>query len=256
MAHIRLQNVSLLHPNYGREPRNASEEAIDIGGRTVTSKSGTATMALSDLSLDLRDGDRVAVVGSNGSGKSTLLKMLAGVYEPSMGACEVQGEVRSLFNIYYGMDDDTSGLEYYFLRGYFEGARKKDLIEALPRARAFAGLGRYFDMPMRTYSDGMRLRLAFSIATMFEPEVLLLDEIFGVGDQAFFDKATRRLIDLSQGAGVTVFATHWLELAERFCNLGLWLHHGEVRKYGPIKEVFAEFHEHREAIKIAQVAQA
>jgi ABC-2 type transport system ATP-binding protein len=171
--------------------------------------------------------------------------MLAGVYTPSEGSCETDGTIGTLFDIYHGMDDDLTGSEFIMTRGLFRGASKKALQKMIPDIREFSGLGDYLNQPLRVYSDGMRVRLAFAVATQFEPEILLLDEIFGAGDQTFFDRASERLLEIANRSGITVFSTHWLELAERFCNRAIWLDKGGVVLDGPIDAVFDSYRQVR-----------
>ena len=218
--------------------------ATTVIGGTHREK-GKVTRALDHVSFHLEDGDRVALVGPNGAGKSTLLKMLAGVYTPSEGTCKTDGSIGTLFDIYHGMDDDLTGSEFILTRGLFRGASKKNLQKMIPEIREFSGLGDYLYQPLRVYSDGMRVRLAFAVATQFEPEILLLDEIFGAGDQTFFDRASERLLEIANRSGITVFSTHWLELAERFCNRAIWLDKGGIVVDGPIDAVFDSYRQVR-----------
>jgi len=136
------------------------------------------------------------------------------------------------------MDDDMTGEEFVLNRGLYRGASLSHLTERMDEMRAFSGLGDYFDQPLRTYSSGMRVRLAFALATQFQPDILLLDEIFGAGDAEFFERATSRIVEISGKAGITVFSTHWLELAERFCNQAIWMEHGTIRMQGSLTTVF------------------
>lgn len=241
MTHIELEHVILDYRLYGVRDKSLGGVVAEsiIGGQTAPD--GRFTRALSDVSLSLKSGDRLAIVGPNGSGKSTLLKLMAGVFEPSSGGISVRGQVGSLFDIYNGMADDLTGRQFVINQGLFRGATKAQLLNAMPEIREFSGLGHYFDQPLRIYSDGMRVRLAFSVAIQFEPDILLLDEIFGAGDQEFFEKATTALIEIAERTGVTVFSTHWLELAERFCNRAIWLEQGRIVEEGSIEAVFAAY---------------
>jgi len=241
MASVQLENICLDYRMYDireRSLRGLAENTL-IGG--AHRNNGKITRALDQLSLSLNDGDRVALIGPNGAGKSTLLRLLAGVYKPTDGTRDVSGSIGTLFDIYHGMDDDLSGIKFIINHGLFRGASKAKLSEMIPHIRDFSGLGDYIDQPLRVYSDGMRVRLAFAVATQFEPEILLLDEIFGAGDQSFFDRATNRLLEIARQSGITVFSTHWLELAERFCNRAVWLDKGSIIEDGPIETVFEKY---------------
>ncbi len=241
MTHIELNAVTLDYRLYGlreKSLRGLASQTL-IGGAMETR--GRFTRALDTISISLKAGDRLAIVGPNGAGKSTLLRLMAGVFEPTTGTISTEGEIGTLFDIYHGMADDLTGQEFVLNRGLFRGASKAELREALPKIKEFSGLGDYIDQPLRIYSSGMRVRLAFAIAVQFEPDILLLDEIFGAGDQEFFEKATVSLLEIAERTGITVFSTHWLELAERFCNRAIWLEHGEIVAEGGIDEVFSAY---------------
>lgn len=241
MASIALDNVCLdyqLYDIHSRSLRGLAEGAI-IGGKKRNG--GRVIRAIDRVSLNLKDGDRVALIGPNGAGKSTLLRVLAGVYEPSDGKRKVSGDIGTLFDIYHGMNDDLTGTKFVFNHGLFRGASKARLEEMMPRIREFSGLGEFINQPLRVYSDGMRVRLAFALATQFEPDILLLDEIFGAGDQSFFDRATERILNIVGQSGITVFSTHWLELAERFCTQAIWLDKGSIVEQGPVDLVFSKY---------------
>ena len=241
MANIELENACLDYRMYDIRERSLRGLAATtlIGG--THREDGKVTRAINNVSFKLNDGDRVALVGPNGAGKSTLLKMLAGVYAPSEGTCAVSGKIGTLFDIYHGMDDDLTGAQFILTRGLSRGASKTRLQKKIPEIREFSGLGDYLHQPLRVYSDGMRVRLAFALATQFEPEILLLDEIFGAGDQTFFDRATERLQEIADHSGITVFSTHWLELAERFCNRAIWLDKGSIIADGPLDTVLDQY---------------
>ena len=149
--------------------------------------------ALNDVSFELREGDRVGIVGHNGSGKSTLLRVLAGAYEPVSGTIEVQGQVASMLNITLGLDYEATGYENIFLRGVIMGYTPKEIEPLVDEIVAFSELGDYIDMPMRTYSSGMSVRLAFAVSTCVKADILLMDEWLSVGDEGFKVKARERL---------------------------------------------------------------
>ncbi|MHA7901453.1 MAG: ABC transporter ATP-binding protein [Henriciella sp.] len=241
MASIELDNICLDYRMYDIRERSLRGLAANtlIGG--IHRERGKITRAIDHISVSLKDGDRVALIGANGAGKSTFLRLLAGVYAPSDGTRSVSGSIGTLFDIYHGMDDDLTGMKFIMNHGLFRGASKAQLHEMIPHIRDFSGLGDYIHQPLRVYSDGMRVRLAFSVATQFEPEILLLDEIFGAGDQSFFDRATNRVLEIAGQSGITVFSTHWLELAERFCNRAIWLDKGAIVEDGPLQTVFEKY---------------
>lgn len=245
MATIHLEDIVLDYPIYGASRvyrhRSGGGALGRVGGQISRRRGQRTVRALKGISLDLKNGDRLAIVGPNGAGKSTLLRILAGVIEPTSGYCRVEGRIASLFDIYHGMADDMTGADFAITRSLFRGARRAEIPQILEDVRAFSGLGDYFDEPLRTYSAGMRVRLAFAVATRSTPDILLLDEIFGAGDADFFDSATTRVLEMSGSAGITVFSTHWLELAERFCNQAIWLEQGTIRAAGTLDEVFKSY---------------
>lgn len=243
MERVRLENVSLAYPIFSGNSRSLSEKlfaTLPVGGRLAhDARNHKLLTALHDVCLSLADGDRVALIGHNGAGKSTLLRVLAGVYEPTGGEIEVRGRIATLFDINLGMDESATGIECVYLRGTFLGLSPQEIGRALPDIAEFSGLGPYLGMPVGTYSAGMRLRLAFSISTLIRPDILLVDELIGGGDQAFRRRAQGRLAELFTRSSVLVMATHNRNLIEEYCNRAIWLDHGSVRLSGSVDEVFA-----------------
>lgn len=200
--------------------------------------------ALQDLSLDLRDGARIGVLGSNGAGKSTLLRLLAGVYPPTSGRRTVHGRVSSLFELNLGFEMEANGWQNIRNRGFLQGETPRSLRAKTREIADFSELGKFLDLPVRYYSAGMLVRLAFAIATAVEPEVLLIDEVLAAGDLAFQAKAARRLQEMVARARLLVVVSHDLAALVRLCDTGLWLEHGRVQQLGPIAEVIAAYQEH------------
>jgi ABC-type polysaccharide/polyol phosphate transport system ATPase subunit len=199
--------------------------------------------ALQDVDLTIREGERVGIVGHNGAGKSTLLKLLAGIYPPTSGDRLVEGRISSLFDIALGFEHDASGYENIFYRGYLQGESPRSVRTKLRGIAEFSELGDFLNMPVRYYSAGMMVRLAFSIATAIEPEILLVDEVLGVGDMSFQHKARQRMYDMMKKAELIVLVSHDLHSLASLCERGVWLDHGQVRKAGPIDEVIAAYTE-------------
>jgi ABC-type polysaccharide/polyol phosphate transport system ATPase subunit len=197
--------------------------------------------ALRDVSVGLKDGDRLAVLGHNGAGKSTLLKVLAGIYPPTRGVRRVDGEISSLFDIALGFEMEATGWENINYRGYLQGETPRSIRAKVQPIAEFSELGDFLNMPVRYYSAGMMVRLAFSIATAIEPEILLVDEILSVGDMAFQRKAHQRMRDMMAKARLIVMVSHDLDSMTKFCDRGLWMDHGQVRQIGPIGEVIAAY---------------
>jgi ABC-type polysaccharide/polyol phosphate transport system ATPase subunit len=197
--------------------------------------------ALQEVSLSFREGDRIGVIGGNGAGKSTLLRLLAGVYLPSRGRRIVHGRVSSLFELNLGFEMEASGRQNIIYRGYLQGETPRSIRAKMDDIAAFSELGRFLDVPVRYYSAGMLVRLAFSIATTIEPDILLVDEVLQAGDLAFQQKARQRLREMMSKARVIAVVSHDLNSLPQLCETGVWLDHGRVRKVGPIEDVIAAY---------------
>jgi ABC-type polysaccharide/polyol phosphate transport system ATPase subunit len=195
--------------------------------------------ALDDVSFELRAGDRLGLVGANGAGKTTLLKVLYGIYEPSVGWVETKGRRDALFNIGLGFRNEASGRRNIELRGLINGWSKSEIGQRMDEIIDFSELGDFIDMPVHSYSQGMTARLAFAIATSFEPEILLMDEWIGAGDKNFRDKAKARLEKMVTKAGIIVLASHDNALLQRVCNRIISLEHGRIAWDGEAAEHFA-----------------
>ncbi len=197
--------------------------------------------ALREVSLRMNEGERVGILGHNGAGKSTLLKLLAGIYPPSSGRRVVEGQISSLFDLALGFEMDASGWENIGYRGYLQGETPRSLRKKEKAIAAFSELGDFLDMPVRYYSAGMLVRLAFSIATAIEPEILLVDEVLSVGDLAFQTKARQRMREMLAKARLIVMVSHDLPALAQFCNRAVWMDHGTVKQTGPSAEIIAAY---------------
>lgn len=200
----------------------------------------TIVKALDDVSFELNPGDRVGLVGRNGAGKSTLLRLLAGIYEPVSGTVRTEGMIAPMLSLSQGIEKDATGYENITIRGIFLGMSRQQIQEKHQEIADFSELGDYLAMPVRTYSSGMLVRLAFAISACVKPDILLLDEVFGAGDQAFKDKARNKMYELIAQAKIIVFATHSFDLMKQFCNKILMLQSGKIIDYGPIDAVMAK----------------
>jgi ABC-type polysaccharide/polyol phosphate transport system ATPase subunit len=196
-------------------------------------------LALNSLNFTIKDGDRIGLMGSNGSGKSTLLKVLGQIYTPTSGSVKTSGKISSLFNINLGIQPDASGRENILIRGLVKGWTRRQIANEMDAIIEFSGLTEFIDLPIRTYSDGMRMRLLFSIATSFSPEILLLDEWIGAGDSKFQEKAAERMNALVKKSGITVIASHNRPLLQRVCNKIIWLENGRIKMFDDLNKVFA-----------------
>ena len=197
--------------------------------------------ALENVTLSIREGDRLGIVGHNGAGKSTLLKLLAGIYPPTEGTRTVHGQVSSLFDLQLGFEPDASGWENIAYRGYLQGETPKTLRAKFQEIAEFSELGDFLNSPVRHYSSGMLVRLAFAVATAIDPEILLVDEVLSAGDLAFQKKCRRRMEEMIDKAHLIVMVSHDLEALARFCNRAIWLDHGRIRLSGPTGEVLAAY---------------
>jgi ABC-type polysaccharide/polyol phosphate transport system ATPase subunit len=197
--------------------------------------------ALQDVCLSGRDGERIGIIGHNGAGKSTLLKLLAGIYPPTKGRRVVKGRISSLFDIALGFEGDASGWENIAYRGYLQGETPRSIRAKVQQIADFSELGKFLDMPVRYYSAGMMVRLAFSIATAIEPEILLVDEVLSVGDMAFQEKAQQRMREMMSRAQLIVVVSHDLDSLAKVSDRAIWLDHGRVRQSGPSLEVIKAY---------------
>lgn len=231
MSYIRAKNLVVEFPVFNNTHRSLKSAVLHAttGGRLAQSAGRTlAVRALDNLNFDFKAGDRVGLVGHNGSGKTTLLRVLAGAYEPAGGSLMLKGRVASLLDISLGMDHDATGYENIFLRGIMMGLTPREIREKTDEIAAFTDLGEYLDMPVRTYSSGMQLRLAFAVSTSVEADILIMDEWLSVGDAEFTEKAAARLTKLVESAAILVMASHSPELIAKVCNRAFRLAHGKL----------------------------
>ena len=209
--------------------------------------------ALQEVSVQFHEGERVGIVGPNGAGKSTLLKVLAGIYPPSHGRRLVEGRISSLFDIALGFEMDATGWENISYRGYLQGETPQTIRAKLQPIADFTELGDFLDMPVRYYSAGMMVRLAFSIATAIEPEILLVDEVLSVGDMAFQEKARQRMREMMSKARLIVCVSHDMTSLRKLCERGIWMDHGRLRQEGSMGDIIDAY---ESSVKIPQTQAA
>lgn len=193
--------------------------------------------ALDNVSFDVKRGEIVGIIGRNGAGKSTLLKVISGIYKPTSGKVVTAGRVAPMLELGSGFDKELSGRENIFLNGAILGFSEAFLKSKYDEIVAFSELSDFIHMPLKTYSSGMLARLAFSVATVIEPEILIVDEILSVGDAAFQEKSRDRMMELMSGGTTVLFVSHSLLQIRTMCSWVLWLEHGEVKMFGESKEV-------------------
>ena len=236
---IDTYNACVDFPIFDAKTRSLKHTFLGAAGGAIGRNESNTVMveALKDINLHLQDGDRVGLVGHNGAGKSTLLRLLSGIYEPTRGSAVVRGRVAPVFDLGVGMDPEISGYENIIIRGLFLGQTRKAINRKMDEIAEFSELGDYLAMPLRTYSTGMRIRLALGVVTSIDPEILLLDEGIGAVDAAFMAKARSRLVEMVKRSGILVFASHSNEFLAQLCDSALWIDHGEIRQAGAVDEV-------------------
>lgn len=242
MVSIDVRNASVDFPIFDAKSRSLKNTVLGrAGGRIGTDSKVPIVEALRDVTISLSHGDRVGLVGRNGAGKSTLLRLLAGIYEPTRGTAHIVGRVAPVFDLGVGMDPEISGYENILIRGLFLGMTRKQMEARVDDIAEFTELGDYLTMPIRTYSTGMRVRLALGVVTSIDPEILLLDEGIGAVDAEFLGKARDRLNALVQRSALLVFASHSDEFLLELCTSGIWMEHGQLVEQGPLRTVLTHY---------------
>lgn len=193
--------------------------------------------ALRDVSFEVKKGEVLGIIGHNGAGKSTLLKVISGILKPTEGSVQVNGTIVPMLELGSGFDFDLTGRENVFLNGAILGYSEQFLKEKYEEIVAFSELGQFIDVPLRNYSSGMVMRLAFSIATVVNPDVLIVDEILAVGDADFQEKSKKRMLELMGGGTTVLFVSHSLPQIREMCNNAIWLEHGQMRLCGDVQTV-------------------
>jgi lipopolysaccharide transport system ATP-binding protein len=240
---VEIENATLRYP-LGAFDRGSLKTTLFafLGGRRPPKT--LYVDALRDFNLRVTQGERVAIIGHNGSGKSTLLRTLAGIYPLSAGKVTVFGRISALLDNTLGFESEATGRENIYYRGTTMGLSRRELQKHEQEIVDFADIGEFIDLPMRTYSAGMCVRLGFSVSTQFSPDILLIDEIFGAGDAAFAKKALSRMMNIVEHAGIVIIATHDLGLVERVCKRVIWLERGSIVMDGAPESVLPEYRKH------------
>ncbi|AUS78660.1 ABC transporter ATP-binding protein [Actinoalloteichus sp. AHMU CJ021] len=242
MVSIDVWNASVDFPIFDAKSRSLKKAVLNkAGGKIGTDSKVPVIEALRDINISVAHGDRVGLVGHNGAGKSTLLRLLSGIYEPTRGHSRIVGKVAPVFDLGVGLDPEMNGIENIMIRGLFLGMTRKQMESRVDEIAEFTELGDYLSMPLRTYSTGMRVRLALGVVTSIDPEILLLDEGIGAVDASFLAKARDRLNDLVKRSGLLVFASHADEMLMELCTKAIWMDKGQVRMQGPIRDVLTAY---------------
>ncbi|MGI4857973.1 MAG: ABC transporter ATP-binding protein [Janthinobacterium lividum] len=244
MVNLSLEQVALDLPIFDATSRSLKKKLMRLIRRSPEDArmyGVTLVHALSDVNVALVPGDRLGLIGPNGAGKSTLLRVMAGIYPPTGGTIQRTGRAVALLDIALGMDENSSGRQNIRLRGLLLGMSEHEIREKEEEIVAFADLGPAIDLPLRTYSSGMRVRIAFAVSTAVDADILLLDEVMGVGDAAFKNKANKRLTDLHDRAKIVVLAIHSNDTIRETCNKALWMDGGRVRGFGPVEDVLSAY---------------
>ncbi len=243
MASVSIDNVRVDFPIYHGSSRSLKRTvfAAASGRLQEDSKHRIVVSALRDISLELRRGDRLGLIGSNGAGKTTLLRTLAGIYEPVGGRVAIEGRIGALLDASLGMNAELTGRENIALRGLYNGLPRPAIAALEDDVEAFAELGDFLDLPMRFYSAGMSIRLGFALATAIRPEVLLMDEWLLAGDAAFLEKASARLEAVVRSAEILVLSSHMPGIILNWCTRVVRMHQGRIVDDGPPQDVMARY---------------
>jgi lipopolysaccharide transport system ATP-binding protein len=230
MAKITAENLVIDYPIFDSSSRSLKKTLVRAatGGRIANDSRGISIRAIDGISFSISHGEKVALMGHNGAGKSTLLRAIAGVYAPTSGWLKTEGSIVSLLDLSLGMDPEFSGYDNILIRCTLMGVPKATVKKKIDEIIDFSELGDYIKMPMRTYSSGMHLRLAFSVCTAFPADIVLMDEWLAVGDKAFSEKAEDRLIEFIENSSILVLASHSRDQVKKICNRLLVMDHGSL----------------------------
>jgi lipopolysaccharide transport system ATP-binding protein len=243
MASLIIDDVSVAFPLYHGESRSLKKTvfAAASGRLGEDRKKRLVVEALRHVSFEVHTGDRIGFIGSNGAGKTTLLRAMAGIYEPAAGSITIDGVVTALLDPGQGMNFELTGRENIRLRGLYCGYNAAQIDQLQQDVADFAGLNQFLELPVRTYSSGMVVRLGFALATAIRPQILLMDEWILAGDAAFLDKARHRLETMVRGAEILVLSSHSAEIIMQWCNRVIWMDGGQVRADGTPEEILQAY---------------
>lgn len=238
MVHIIADHATLCFPLLGSDRRHvedvkrgaAKSKDASVGGKIIRdSKGHPGVLAVDDFNVQLGHGDRVGIRGRNGSGKSTLLKMLGGIFPPTSGRVDIEGRIGGLFNLRLGLNSEANGYQNIILKGIMQGMRRKDIEALVPEIAAFSELGEYLELPVKTYSSGMIMRLLFSTATAMKPDILLLDEWVSTGDKEFREKVDAEMERIVEKTPIVIIASHNHRRLDKVSNVMITLEAGRAQ---------------------------
>ena len=238
---IKVEHVSMKFRMANDKVMSLKEFLVAVLKRRLTYEE---FQVLDDISFEVKKGEVVGIIGKNGAGKSTLLKIIAGVMKPTSGKVTANGNIVPMLELGSGFDPELNGRENIFLNGAILGYSQEFLQEKYDEILEFSELGQFIDMPIRNYSSGMMMRLAFSIATVVQPEILIVDEILAVGDEGFQNKSKARMMELMSGGTTVLFVSHSLQQIEEMCDRVVWLDNHKIKMIGETKEVCKAYEEY------------
>lgn len=238
---VKVKNVSMRF-NLGIE-KNFSIKQAFINFLSGKKRKKNEFWALSNVSFNVKKGEVVGFIGTNGAGKSTLLKIIAGVMKPTNGSVEISGNICPMIELGAGFDYELTARENIYLNGAVLGYSKEFIDSKFNDIIEFSELQDFLDVPIRNFSSGMIARLAFSIATIVNPEILIVDEILSVGDIAFQQKSENKMKSMISGGTTVLFVSHSIDQIKKLCDRVVWLDHGNIKKIGPAKEICSEYYE-------------
>jgi ABC-type polysaccharide/polyol phosphate transport system ATPase subunit len=245
MARVVFKDVNVSFPVFTSQTRSIKAAVFTrLGGALGAHNDTVVVHALRNITLELGDGDRLGLVGHNGAGKTSFLRVVAGVYPPRSGDALIEGRVSSFTDLTLGMEPEATGWQNIVFRCVFLGLTFAEARALAPSIGAFSELGDYLDLPVRTYSSGMYVRLAFAISTAVQPDIVVMDEMIGTGDQDFIAKARKRLTEVLEKSRILVLASHDDDIIQSFCNMVLWLEKGQVHMLGPVGDVMGAYKAH------------
>lgn len=244
---IILKNVHLYYPIMGLKSHSFQaaiyQKIGGIIGKSNNSRNYDFVHALNNIDLKIESGTRLGIIGHNGAGKTSLLRVISGVYPPNSGEVKVVGKVSAMTDFTLGMDPNVNGIKNIIFRLIFMGYSYKEAKMAVPEIVEFSELGEFINFPVRTYSTGMFIRLAFAISTHFTPDILLLDEVIGAGDESFREKALKRLDSLLYNARIVILSSHDLGAIEKYCNSAIVMSKGQIKYEGKPKDAINYYRE-------------